>query len=111
MRFFCSATNHRAMSCQTFPTVRTSMSIQDQPLARPGSQIVSPPERAPTDAHAPRLGDALNHVETSEEPSDVTDSESSLFALGGLGLAGIAMVGWICALTWMTWRLGAWLLS
>jgi hypothetical protein len=88
------------------------MSIQDQPLARPGSQIVSPPERAATDAHqAARLGDALNPVETTEELSDVTDSESSLFALGGLGLAGIAMVGWICALTWMTWRLGAWLLS
>ncbi len=57
------------------------MSIQDQPLARPGSQIVPPPERAATDAHqAARQGMLCFHVETTEELSDVTDLESSLFA-------------------------------
>ncbi|WP_247300852.1 RNA-binding protein [Bradyrhizobium sp. 179] len=35
---------------------------------------------------------------------------NSLLALGGLGLAGIAMLGWICALAWVAWRLVGWLL-
>lgn len=89
------------------------MSIRDQStLTRPGSQSVSRPERAATDAQqAARQGDIVNQVETTEELSDVPDSESSLFALCGLGLAGIATLGWICALTWMAWRVAAWLLS
>jgi hypothetical protein len=28
----------------------------------------------------------------------------------GLGVAGIVMLGWICALAWITWRLADWLL-
>ncbi|MET4229835.1 RNA-binding protein [Bradyrhizobium sp. 482_C4_N1_1] len=89
------------------------MSIRDQrALARLGSQSVSRPERAGTDAQqAARQGDVVNQVETTEELSDVPDSESSLFGLCVLGLAGIATLGWICTLAWIAWRLAAWVLS
>jgi hypothetical protein len=87
------------------------------------SQIVSRPremERAPVNyheraeinkQHAARQGDAVSQIDTTEKLSDAPESGSSLFALCGLGVAGILMLGWICALAWMAWRLTGWLLS
>ncbi len=90
-RIFWLATNHRATSCQFFPTVGASTSNWNQRARPPGSQIVSPPERAATDAQqAARHGDVVNHGATTEELSDVPHSVSSLC---GLGLAGLDNAG------------------
>ena len=56
-------------------------------------------------------GDAVSEVDATEELSDVPETGSSLFALCGLGVAAIAMLGWICALAWIAWRLAGWLMS
>jgi hypothetical protein len=67
-------------------------------------------ERAETnEQQAARHGDSMSQADTTEDLSDAPESESSLFALCGLGVAGIAMLGWICALAWMAWRLANWL--
>ncbi len=58
---------------------------------------------------AARQGDAVSQVDTTEKLSEVPDAGSSLFALCGLGVAGIVMLGWICALAWVAWRLAGWL--
>ncbi|BAL10633.1 MULTISPECIES: hypothetical protein [Bradyrhizobium] len=52
----------------------------------------------------------MSHIDTTEKLSGTPETESSLFALCGLGVAGIAMLGWICALAWIGWRLANWLL-
>jgi hypothetical protein len=56
-------------------------------------------------------GDAVSQVDTTEKLSEAEEPRTSLFALCGLGIAAIAMVGWICALGWLAWRLADWLLS
>jgi len=56
-------------------------------------------------------GDAVSQVDTTEKLSEAEEPRTSLFALWGLGISAIAMVGWICALGWLAWRLGDWLLS
>jgi hypothetical protein len=53
----------------------------------------------------------VSQVDTTEKLSEAEEPRTSLFALCGLGIAAIAMVGWICALGWLAWRLGDWLLS
>ncbi|MBR0845170.1 RNA-binding protein [Bradyrhizobium cajani] len=69
-------------------------------------------ERAETnEQQAARQGDTVSQVETTEKLSDAPEAGNSLFALGGLAVAGIAMLGWICALAWIAWRLAGWLLS
>ncbi|OKO73414.1 RNA-binding protein [Bradyrhizobium sp. AS23.2] len=68
-------------------------------------------ERPETNEHrAARQGDAVSQIDTSEKLSDTPETASSLFALCGLGVAGIAMLGWICGLGWLAWRLADWLL-
>jgi hypothetical protein len=52
----------------------------------------------------------VSQIDTTEKLAEVPDSGHSLFALCGLGVAGIAMLGWICALAWVAWRLAGWLL-
>ncbi|MGY0574030.1 RNA-binding protein [Bradyrhizobium sp. RDM12] len=56
-------------------------------------------------------GDAVSQVDTTEKQSDAEEPRTSLFAVCALGIAAIAMVGWICALGWLAWRLADWLLS
>lgn len=56
-------------------------------------------------------GDAVSQVDTTEKLSEAEEPRTSLFAACGLGIAAIAMVGWICALGWLVWRLADWLLS
>ena len=51
-----------------------------------------------------------SEVDTAKAPSEVSEAGKSLLAVCGLILAGIAMLGWICALAWISWRLVAWLL-
>ena len=60
---------------------------------------------------AARQGDAVSNIDTTEELSEAQEPRTSLFALCWLVVAGIAMVGWICALGWLAWRLGNWVLS
>ncbi|MCK1654026.1 RNA-binding protein [Bradyrhizobium sp. 149] len=68
-------------------------------------------ERAETnEEQAARQGDAVNQIDTTEKLVEVPEPGSSPFALCGLGVAGIAMLGWICALAWIAWRLADWLL-
>ena len=50
------------------------------------------------------------HVDTPEKLAETPEPGSSLLAFCGLGIAGIAMLGWICALAWIAWRLVNWLL-
>ncbi|MCP3389703.1 RNA-binding protein [Bradyrhizobium sp. CCGB12] len=52
----------------------------------------------------------MNQVDTPEKLAETPETGSSLLAVGGLGLAGIAMLGWICGLAWLAWRLVGWLL-
>jgi hypothetical protein len=52
----------------------------------------------------------VSQIDTTEKLSEAPETGSSLFALCGLGVAGIAMLGWICALAWIAWRLANWLL-
>ncbi|WP_439375408.1 RNA-binding protein [Bradyrhizobium sp. PMVTL-01] len=52
----------------------------------------------------------MSQIDTTEKLSEPPKSGSSLFALCGLGIAGIVMLGWICALAWIAWRLVDWLL-
>ncbi|MCS3502743.1 hypothetical protein M2189_007744 [Bradyrhizobium japonicum] len=52
----------------------------------------------------------MSQIDTTEKLSGTPETENSLFALCGLGVAGIAMLGWICALAWIAWRLVDWLL-
>lgn len=59
---------------------------------------------------AARQGDAVSQIDTTEKLSEAPETGSSLFALCGLGVAGIAMLGWVCALAWIAWRLVDWLL-
>ncbi|WP_426406911.1 RNA-binding protein [Bradyrhizobium ganzhouense] len=54
-------------------------------------------------------GDAVSQVD--EKLPEADKPGTSLFALCWLGIAAIAMVGWICALGWLAWRLADWLLS
>jgi dienelactone hydrolase len=68
-------------------------------------------ERAETNQQqAARQGGAVSQIDTTEKLSDTPEAGSSLFALCGLGVAGIVMLGWICALGWVAWRLADWLL-
>ncbi|WP_456624155.1 MULTISPECIES: RNA-binding protein [unclassified Bradyrhizobium] len=68
-------------------------------------------ERVETnEQQAARQGDTVSQIDTTEKLSDTPETGSSLFALCGLGVAGIAMLGWICALAWIAWRLADWLL-
>ncbi|WP_354220251.1 RNA-binding protein [Bradyrhizobium sp. F1.4.3] len=53
----------------------------------------------------------MSHVETTEKLPEAQEPGTSLFALCWLGIAAIAMVGWICALGWLAWRLANWVLS
>lgn len=63
-------------------------------------------ERAETNqCQAAGQGNAGSQVDTPENPVEMPEPGNSLLALGGLGLAGIAMLGWICALAWVAWRL------
>jgi hypothetical protein len=72
---------------------------------------VNSSERAETnEEQAARQGDAVSQIDTTEKLSEAPEAGSSLFALCGLGVAGIAMLGWICALAWVAWRLADWLL-
>ncbi|SEN86345.1 hypothetical protein SAMN05443254_112201 [Bradyrhizobium sp. OK095] len=59
---------------------------------------------------AARQGDAVSQIDTTEKLSEAPETGSSLFALCGLGVAGIAMLGWVCGLAWIAWRLVDWLL-
>lgn len=69
-------------------------------------------ERTKTNEQAGRgQGDAVSQVDTTEKLSEAEEPRTSLFALCWLGIAAIAMVGWICALGWLAWRLADWLLS
>ncbi|WP_027531029.1 hypothetical protein [Bradyrhizobium sp. WSM3983] len=56
-------------------------------------------------------GDAVSQIDTTEKLSEAEQPRTSLFALCWLGFAAVAMVGWICVLGWMAWRLVDWLLS
>jgi hypothetical protein len=77
-----------------------------------GAWPVNLPEQAETnELQAARQGDAVSHIEAAEKLSDTPKTKSSLFAVCGLGVAGIAMLGWICGLGWVAWRLADWLLS
>ncbi|MBR1132512.1 RNA-binding protein [Bradyrhizobium iriomotense] len=68
-------------------------------------------DRAETNKEkAARQGGAVSQIDTTEKLSEAPESGSSLFALCGLGVAGIVMLGWICALAWIAWRLADWLL-
>lgn len=60
--------------------------------------------------HGDAQGDAVSQIDTTEKLSGAPETGSSLFALCGLGVAGIVMLGWICALAWIAWRLVEWLL-
>jgi hypothetical protein len=72
---------------------------------------VNSSERAETnEEQAARQGDAVSQIDTTEKLSEVPAAGNSLFALCGLGVAGVAMLGWICALAWVAWRLADWLL-
>ena len=55
-------------------------------------------------------GDAVSQIDTTEKLPEAPEPGDSLFALCGLGVAGIVMLGWICALAWIAWRLADWLL-
>jgi hypothetical protein len=52
----------------------------------------------------------VSQIDTTEKLSEAPETGSSLFALCGLGVAGIAMLGWVCGLAWIAWRLVDWLL-
>ncbi|MDA9493264.1 RNA-binding protein [Bradyrhizobium sp. CCBAU 11361] len=52
----------------------------------------------------------MSQIDTTEKLPEAPEPESSLFAMCGLGVAGIVMLGWICALAWIAWRLADWLL-
>ncbi|WP_349630376.1 RNA-binding protein [Bradyrhizobium canariense] len=52
----------------------------------------------------------MSQIDTTEKLAEMPEPGSSLFALCGLGVAGIVMLGWICALAWIAWRLADWLL-
>ena len=69
-------------------------------------------ERAETNEEqaARQQGDAVSQIDTTEKLAEMPEPGSSLFALCGLGVAGIVMLGWICALAWIAWRLANWLL-
>ncbi|MGX1322614.1 hypothetical protein AB7M17_006067 [Bradyrhizobium sp. USDA 377] len=68
-------------------------------------------DRAETNEEkAARQGGAVSQIDTTEKLSEAPESGSSLFALCGLGVAGIVMLGWICTLGWIAWRLADWLL-
>jgi len=67
-------------------------------------------ERAETnEEQAASQGDSVSQIDTTDKLSEVPEAGSSLFALCGLGVAGVAMLGWICALAWIAWRLADWL--
>lgn len=67
-------------------------------------------ERAETnEERAASQGDSVSQIDTTDKLSEVPEAGSSLFALCGLGVAGVAMLGWICALAWIAWRLADWL--
>ena len=69
-------------------------------------------ERAETNAQqAASQGDAVSNIDTTEKLPDASEPRTSLFAFCWLGIAGVAMVGWICALGWLAWRLANWTLS
>ncbi|MGY8631778.1 RNA-binding protein [Bradyrhizobium sp. 14AA] len=68
-------------------------------------------ERAETNKQqAARQGGDVSQIDTTEKLEGTPEAESSLLALCGLGVAGIVMLGWICALAWIAWRLADWLL-
>jgi hypothetical protein len=56
-------------------------------------------------------GDAVSQVDTTEKLSEAGEPRTSLFAICWLGIAAFAMIGWICALGWIAWRLANWALS
>lgn len=69
-------------------------------------------ERVETnEQQAASQGDAVSNIDTTEKLPDASEPRTSLFALCWLGIAAIAMVGWICALGWLAWRLANWALS
>lgn len=55
--------------------------------------------------------EAVGQIETQEHVSDTPEAGSSLFAICGIGVAGLVMLGWICALAWIAWRIVDWTLS
>lgn len=58
-------------------------------------------------------GDAVSQMDNTEKLSGTPETGSALFALCavcGLGVAGVIMLGWICALAWIAWRVAGWLL-
>ncbi|MDA9436051.1 RNA-binding protein [Bradyrhizobium sp. CCBAU 51627] len=55
-------------------------------------------------------GDAVSQAETTGKLSAAKEPRTSLFAVCWLGIAAIAMMGWICALGWLAWRLANWAL-
>lgn len=55
-------------------------------------------------------GDTVSQIDTTEKLSAAEEPRTSLLALCWLGVAAIAMVGWICALGWLAWRLANWAL-
>jgi hypothetical protein len=55
-------------------------------------------------------GEAVSQVDTTEKLPEA-EPRASLFAFCLLGIAAIAMIGWVCALGWLAWRLANWALS
>ena len=53
-------------------------------------------------------GDPVSQVDTTEKLPEAEEPRTSLLALGLFGLAAVAMMGWICALGWLAWRLANW---
>ncbi|MDH2343095.1 RNA-binding protein [Bradyrhizobium sp. SSUT18] len=52
----------------------------------------------------------MSRIDTTDKLSEVPEAGSSLFALCGISVAGVVMLGWICALAWIAWRIADWLL-
>ncbi|WP_407194382.1 RNA-binding protein [Bradyrhizobium sp. STM 3566] len=55
--------------------------------------------------------EAVGQIEIQENVTDTPEAGSSLFAICGIGVAGLVMLGWICALAWIAWRIVGWMLS
>jgi len=70
--------------------------------------------REPAEIHhrQPTSGsEAVGQIEIQENVTDTPEAGSSLFAICGIGVAGLVMLGWICALAWIAWRIVGWMLS
>ncbi|WP_456746680.1 RNA-binding protein [Bradyrhizobium sp. USDA 4354] len=69
--------------------------------------------REPAETHEQQTArqlESVGQIETQENVSDAPEAGSSLFAICGIGVAGLVMLGWICALAWIAWRIVGWML-